>query len=138
MRTLLQKYSDRGFQLLAFPCNQFGAQAPCSSNCERAYLYEKLNITAGQYPVTVFDKVDANGPHTAEPYKVVKKVSVGDVAWNYEKFLVDDSGKAIARFPTTTDPLVAEDSIRELLGLQPEDEAPASPPPFPPPLIATR
>ena len=57
---LLRKYGNFGFNVLAFPCNQFGAQAPCDSDCERSYLYHKLNISAGELPIISFDKVWVN------------------------------------------------------------------------------
>ena len=100
MRKLLDKYGSSGFQVLAFPCNQFGEQAPCSSECEREYLYVKLNTTEGALPVTVFDKAIVNGPGTLDVYAVVKHVAnlgANDVAWNYEKFLLDGEGKPFAR-----------------------------------------
>jgi glutathione peroxidase len=106
--------------VLGFPCNQFGAQAPCSSDCERAYLFHKLQLPVGTFPV--FDKGDVNGPASLEPFVVAKNQAKGhdtgfDIAWNYEKFVVDADGKPVARFASDADPLEAEAVIRKLLGL---------------------
>ena len=120
IKTLLARYNSSGFQVLAFPCNQFGAQAPCSSSCERAYLFHKIGLPPGSFPV--FDKVDVNGPGTVEPFTLCKDKAKGhdeenDIAWNYEKFVVDGDGKPVARFASGTDPLDAEPTIKRLLGL---------------------
>ena len=114
--------NSSGFQVIAFPCNQFGAQAPCSSDCERAYLFHKMGLPVGAFPV--FDKGIANGPGSLEPLIVAKQRSKGhdtgfDIAWNYEKFIADGDGKPVARFASSDDPLKAEPVIRSLLGLHP-------------------
>lgn len=114
---LLGKYSSLGFQVLAFPCNQFGAQAPASDACERAYMHRKVGLTS--FPV--FDKVDVNGPSALEAFKVAKAaadpVRPFEIAWNYEKFLIDADGIPRKRYASDDSPLVAEQDIRELLGL---------------------
>lgn len=107
--------------MLAFPSNQFGAQAPCSSDCERAYLYHKIGLPQGAFPV--FDKVTTNGPGTLETYTVLKSgVKKGhdagfDLEWNYAKFLVDGNGVPVQRYASDASPLDAEGDIRKLLGL---------------------
>ena len=120
---LLAKYNSSGFQVLAFPCNQFGAQAPCSSDCERAYLYHKIGLAPDAAGITVFDKASINGPGTIAPYTFLKDTGKNghdagfDVMWNYEKFLVDGAGKSVNRYASDASPLAAEGDIRKLLGL---------------------
>lgn len=119
-KTLLAKYNSSGFTILAVPCNQFGAQAPCSSQCESAYLFHKMGLPVGSFPT--FDKADVNGPMAIEPFVVAKNHAKGhdtgfDVAWNYEKFVMDSDGKPVGRFASDADPLSAEPLIRKLLGL---------------------
>lgn len=121
LRTLLSRYNSSGLQVLAFPSNQFGEQAPASDECERAFAYEKVGVPYGFFPV--FDKVDVNG-HAALPlFKFLKQkaklpLCAGcEVAWNYEKFLVDDEGLVVSRYASATSPLEAEQNIRSLLGL---------------------
>lgn len=117
----MTKYGPLGFTLIAFPCNQFGAQATGSSECERAYMYHKLNETTGNFPI--FDKIDVNGPQSSEVYAFLKGKMfkgddvLGEVAWNYEKFLVDSSGVPVHRVGSATDPEAAlEPTIRKLVG----------------------
>jgi len=125
LTTLLSKYNSSGFQVLAFPSNQFGAQAPCSSSCERAYMYHKTGLPEGAFPI--FDKVIVNGPGAAEVYAILKTgAKIGhdagfDVMWNYEKFVVDGNGKPLTRYSSTDSPLSAEGVIRTLLGLPGEE-----------------
>lgn len=121
-RRLLTKYGPLGFTLIAFPSNQFGAQATGSSSCERAYMYKKLNATAGEFPI--FDKVVANGPDSSPIYIFLKdKMFQGDdvfgeIAWNFEKFLVNETGIPVQRVGSQTDPEAAfETTIRKLVGL---------------------
>ena len=99
--------------MLAFPCNQFGGQAPASDECERSYMHKKVGTSA--FPV--FDKVDVNGPDALETFKVAKTLanpqSPFEIAWNYEKFLIDADGIPVARFPSDADPLVAEEQIKK-------------------------
>ena len=72
LETLYAQHKDAGFSVLAFPCNQFGAQAPCSSSCERAYMYHKVGLPDPTPSLTIFDKVDVNGPEQPETYAVLK------------------------------------------------------------------
>jgi len=124
IRALLNRYGSAGFQVLAFPSNQFGGQAPGSPECERAYMHTKVGIPAGLGYFTVFDTVDVNGP-TADPlYRFLKRKAPRfadcggcDIAWNYEKFLLDKNGVPVARYHAADSPLEAETTIRELLGM---------------------
>lgn len=121
-KELLDKYQKYGFQLIAFPCNQFGAQAPGSDACERAYIYKKLGVSAGRFPV--FDHVTVNGPGISPVYAFLKAkmfshgTVFGEIAWNYEKFLVNGDGVPVHRHPSQMDPMTMEKSIRGLLGLE--------------------
>jgi len=106
--------------VLAFPSNQFGGQAPHSSACERDYMYKKVGVASGAFPV--FDKVDVNGPSSLPLYTFLKKRSPRlpncagcDVAWNYEKFLVGADGAPIARYAAETSPMEAEAAILKLI-----------------------
>jgi len=109
---------------LAFPSNQFGGQAPRSSSCERGYMYKKIGMPHGSFPI--FDKVDVNGPESLPLYRFLRARAPKlpgcagcNVAWNYEKFLVDAAGVPVARYAAATSPLEAEPTIVKLLGAQP-------------------
>ncbi|XP_066376939.1 probable phospholipid hydroperoxide glutathione peroxidase [Miscanthus floridulus] len=111
---IYEKYKTQGFEILAFPCNQFGAQEPGSNTQIKQFACTRFKA---EFPI--FDKVDVNGPNTAPIYKFLKSSAggfLGDlVKWNFEKFLVDKNGKVIERYPPTTSPFQIEKDIQKLL-----------------------
>nr|ACJ84092.1 unknown [Medicago truncatula] len=111
---LYENFKDKGLEVLAFPCNQFGMQEP-GSNEE----IKKFACTRFKAEFPIFDKVDVNGPFTAPVYQFLKSSSggfFGDlVKWNFEKFLVDKNGKVVERYPPTTSPFQIEKDIQKLL-----------------------
>lgn len=113
---IYEKYKTQGFEILAFPCNQFGAQEP-GSNPE----IKQFACTRFKADFTIFDKVDVNGPSTTPVYQFLKATSggfLGDlIKWNFEKFLVDKNGKVVQRFPPTTSPFQIEKDIQKLLAV---------------------
>ena len=105
IQALYAKYQDRGVEVLAFPSNDFGGQEPN----DRAAIKE---LAQREYGATfaMFDKVHATGPEIAPLYaflttKALPKEQRGPVKWNFEKFIVDKSGKVVARFPSKIEPL---------------------------------
>ncbi|KAG6495924.1 hypothetical protein ZIOFF_043757 [Zingiber officinale] len=102
-----EKYKAQGFEILAFPCNQFGGQEP-GSNSE----IKNFACTRFKADFPIFDKVDVNGPDTAPIYRFLKSSAggfLGDlIKWNFEKFLVDKNGKVVERYPPTTSPFQIE------------------------------
>lgn len=106
LRYLWNKYRDQGFTILAFPCNQFGGQAPGSSDEEREYAFRKFGF---EFPV--FDKLDVKGPGMHPLYGFLKKRQPGEIEWNYVKFLVDRHGNPIRRYKPAFDPLNFEKDI---------------------------
>jgi glutathione peroxidase len=128
LRYLLEKYGDQGFTVLGAPCNQFGGQAPGTSEEERQAAYSKFGLST--FPV--LDKLIVNGPETHPMYRILKSqqpVSLpssqaapisrleetGRLEWNYVKFLVDRNGVARKRFKPAFDPLDFEADVRLLL-----------------------
>ncbi|XP_021747596.1 probable glutathione peroxidase 5 [Chenopodium quinoa] len=113
---LYQKYRDNGFEVLAFPCNQFLKQEPGTS--EDAANFACTRFSA-EYPI--FQKVCVNGPKTAPVYKFLKaskrsSLFGNSVKWNFTKFLVGKDGKVVKRYGTTTPPLSIEGDIKKALG----------------------
>lgn len=115
LNTLYEKYKDQGFEILAFPCNQFAGQEPGSN--------EEIQETActifkAEFPI--FDKVEVNGKNAAPLYKFLKSQKggiLGDgIKWNFTKFLVNREGKVVDRYAPTTSPLKIEKDIQNLLG----------------------
>ena len=104
LEELHRKYADRGFEVLGFPCNQFGKQEP--GNAE-----EIKNFCSLTYDVTfpMFAKIDVNGPSAHPLYEYLTKQKGGgvlgrNIKWNFTKFLVDRDGKVVGRFPPTAKP----------------------------------
>ncbi|KAG5589035.1 hypothetical protein H5410_039549 [Solanum commersonii] len=114
LSSVYEKYKNQGLEILAFPCNQFGAQEPGSNPEIKQFACTRFKA---EFPI--FDKVDVNGPNTAPVYQFLKSSAggfLGDlVKWNFEKFLVDKNGKVVERYPPTTSPLQIEKDIEKLL-----------------------
>ncbi|XP_021754079.1 probable phospholipid hydroperoxide glutathione peroxidase [Chenopodium quinoa] len=113
---LYEKYKDQGFEILAFPCNQFGNQEPGSN--EEIVQFACTRFKA-EYPI--FDKVEVNGGNTAPIYKFLKSSKGGflgsDIKWNFSKFLVDKDGNVVDRYAPTTSPKSIEKDVKKLLGI---------------------
>lgn len=111
---LYEKYKSQGFEVLAFPCNQFGGQEPGSNEEIKQFACTRFKA---EFPI--FDKVDVNGPNTAPLYNFLKASAGGFlgglIKWNFEKFLVDKNGKVVERYAPTTSPLQIEKDIQKLL-----------------------
>lgn len=103
LQALHDKYADRGFAVLGFPCNQFGAQEPGSAEEIREFCSTSYNVT---FPI--FEKLNVNGPNRHPLYTQLTAVAdangeAGDIQWNFEKFLVTPDG-AVRRFRPKTKP----------------------------------
>jgi glutathione peroxidase len=101
---LHNKYADKGLVILGFPCNQFGGQEPGTEEDIQAFCKDRYDV---KFPM--FSKIDVNGDKADGLYQHLTGPSVtvedrGPVKWNFEKFLVDRSGKVIARFRTKVQP----------------------------------
>ncbi|KAF8035657.1 hypothetical protein BT93_C1630 [Corymbia citriodora subsp. variegata] len=111
---IYEKYKTQGFEILAFPCNQFGGQEPGSNPDIKQFACTRFKA---EFPI--FDKVDVNGPGTVPVYQFLKSSAggfLGDlIKWNFEKFLVDKNGKVVERYPPTTSPFQIEKDIQKLL-----------------------
>jgi len=111
LEALQRKYEDRGFTVIGFPCNQFGAQEP--GNAEEIANFCKLTYDVS-FPL--MGKINVNGPKAAPIYKQLKNDAPGllgseAIKWNFTKFLVDRSGKVLKRYAPQTKP---EDIKRDI------------------------
>ena len=98
LQQLHEQYGDRGFAVLGFPCNQFGAQEPGTSDEIRTFCETNYGVT---FPM--FSKVEVNGEGRHALYDQLTAVEdsegqAGDIQWNFEKFLVAPDGQIVARF----------------------------------------
>ena len=128
LQRLYERYADRGFVVLAVPCNQFGAQEPGSPSEIRDFCTVNFGIT---FPIT--EKVDVNGPNRHELFARLTQTPdadgvAGDVRWNFEKFLVRPDGTVAARFRPLTDPLAPEliAAVEDVLPVGPEASSSAT------------
>lgn len=117
LQSLHERYSDRGFTVLGFPCNQFFRQEPGSAEEIEQFCSVNFGVT---FPL--FAKLDVKGPDQHPLYAILTKLpddagKAGNVAWNFEKFLIDREGHAVRRFRskvTPEDPRLVE-AIESLL-----------------------
>ena len=114
LQELYAKYKDRGFELLAFPCDQFGHQEPGDDGEIKEFC--ELNYGV-EFPL--FSKIDVNGDSAHPLYNFLKGEKTGllgdSIKWNFTKFLVDKQGKVIERYAPTTPPeRIASDIEKQL------------------------
>ena len=133
---LYEKYHDKGFEVLDFPCDQFGHQAPGDNDEIHEFCTAKYKTQFDQ-----FAKIEVNGENEDKVFTVLKsqqpdetpvglknklamkgimKISKtctkkGDIAWNFTKFLVDKDGNAVKRYDPTFDPSKIEEDLLKLL-----------------------
>ena len=115
LEALHRKLGDRGFEVLGFPCNQFGAQEPGSESEIEKFCEVNFGVT---FPM--FSKIDVNGAATAPLYRYLKKEKPGllgseAIKWNFTKFLVDRNGKVVARYAPNDTPESIERDVEKLL-----------------------
>ena len=136
LEKLYKDYHNKGLEILDFPCNQFGSQAPGSDDEIHQFCQFKYNTSFDQ-----FSKIDVNGDNESSLYtyiknevkediiegmknklamKAIDKISTtckktGDIKWNFTKFLVDREGNIVARYSPTFKPEDMEEKIKELL-----------------------
>jgi glutathione peroxidase len=96
LQTIYAKYKDKGFEILAFPCNDFGSQEPGTND-------EIVKFCTSNYNVSfkLFEKIKVLGNDRSPLYNRLINNDVtekGDVKWNFEKFLIDREGNIVARF----------------------------------------
>ena len=105
LQELYSKYSNKDFEILAFPCNQFGAQEPGSNEEIQEFCDTNFNVS-----FKIFDKINVNGSNASPLFKHLKNEAKGlmgseAIKWNFTKFLIDNNGSVIKRYSpqTTTD-----------------------------------
>lgn len=115
LEALHRKYADMGFEVVAFPCNQFGAQEPGDAD-------EIANFCKLTYDVSfpVMKKIDVNGDNASPLYDWMKAEAPGllgskGVKWNFTKFLIDRDGKVVRRYAPADKPAGLAKDIEKLL-----------------------
>lgn len=114
LQDLYEKYQSQGLEILDFPCNQFGHQAPGSDEEITDFCQLRYGVTFSQ-----FKKIRVNGEGEEPLYTFLKSQKKGvmgnQIKWNFTKFLVDRGGNVVARFAPTVTPEKLEEKIQKLL-----------------------
>lgn len=100
LEAIYEKYNAQGFEVLAFPCNDFGGQEPGTNDEIKAFCETNYKVT---FPL--FDKIEVLGNSKNPLYaKLIQFPKTTDVSWNFEKFLIDKNGNVVGRFAHKTKP----------------------------------
>ena len=102
LEEIYKEYKSKGFEILAFPCNQFGEQEPGTNEEIKKFCSSKFDVT-----FKLFDKIDVNSKNKSPLYSVLTDNEVtgkSDIKWNFEKFLIAKNGNVINRFPSSVEP----------------------------------
>ena len=115
LQELYDKYKDQDFEILAFPCNQFGSQESGSNDEIVQFCDANFNVS-----FKLFDKVDVNGENASPLFKILTKAYPGilgtkNVKWNFTKFLISKDGLIIDRFGSTTTPEMIESALQKVI-----------------------
>ena len=115
LEQLYLAYKDRGFEVLDFPCNQFGRQEPGTAEEIGAFCQQNYGVS---FPV--FAKIDVNGANAHPLYRFLKRSRPGifrteRIKWNFTKFLVDRRGNVVGRYAPSKDPAALAAGIERLL-----------------------
>ena len=115
LEELYEKYNDRGFEILDFPCNQFFMQAPETDEEINTICSLKYNTKFKRY-----HKIDVNGKNATELYTYLKNNYINKersvrIKWNFTKFLVNKKGEVVGRYQPKTTPKEIERDIERLL-----------------------
>jgi len=114
LQELYERYNQRGFEVLGFPCDQFGHQEPGGDKEIQAFCKVNYGVT---FPI--FSKIEVNGPAEHPIFKFLKSVKGGlltnNIKWNFTKFLIDREGNVVDRYAPQTIPARIVPDIEKLL-----------------------
>lgn len=116
LQALYDRFRDRGFVVLGFPCNQFGQQEPGEADAIAQFCEVNYGVS---FPM--FEKVDVNGENAHPLWVWLKATKPGAlgieaIKWNFSKFLIDREGRVVERYAPTTEPSAIAADIERLLG----------------------
>lgn len=110
LQTMYERYRSKGFEILAFPANNFGQQEPGTNEEIKGFCLTKYSLT---FPL--FSKISVKGSDKHPLYRYLTEESPfpGEVEWNFQKYLVDPNGTVIARYHHRTKPM-SDEIVRDL------------------------
>ena len=110
LQSLYEKYKDKGFEILAFPCNQFGSQEKGTNDEIKEFCSTEYNVS-----FKLFDKIEVKGDNASPLFKFLEDQSGREIQWNFSKFLINKNGEFVKGFGTQKTPEMIEESIKEIL-----------------------
>ena len=110
LQSLYEKYKDKGFEILAFPCNQFGSQEKGTNDEIKEFCSTEYNVS-----FTLFDKIEVIGDNASPLFKKLTQDAGREIQWNFTKYLINKDGDFIRGFGTQKKPEEIEEHIVKIL-----------------------
>ena len=110
LQSLYEKYKDKGFEILAFPCNQFGSQEKGTNDEIKEFCSTEYNVS-----FTLFDKIEVIGDNASPLFKKLTQDAGREVQWNFTKYLINKDGDFVRGFGTQKKPEEIEEHIVKIL-----------------------
>ena len=110
LQSLYEKYKDKGFEILAFPCNQFGSQEKGTNDEIKEFCSTEYNVS-----FTLFDKIEVIGDNASPLFKKLTQDAGREIQWNFTKYLINKDGDFVRGFGTQKKPEEIEEYIVKIL-----------------------
>ena len=110
LQSLYEKYKDKGFEILAFPCNQFGSQEKGTNDEIKEFCSSEYNVS-----FTLFDKIEVIGDNASPLFKKLTQDAGREIQWNFTKYLINKDGDFVRGFGTQKKPEEIEQHIIKIL-----------------------
>ena len=110
LQSLYEKYKDEGFEILAFPCNQFGSQEKGTNDEIKEFCSTEYNVS-----FTLFDKIEVIGDNASPLFKKLTQDAGREIQWNFTKYLINKDGDFVRGFGTQKKPEEIEEHIVKIL-----------------------
>ena len=110
LQNLYEKYNDKGFEILVFPCNQFGSQEKGTNDEIKEFCSSEYNVS-----FTLFDKIEVIGDNASPLFKKLTQDAGREIQWNFTKYLINKDGDFVRGFGTQKKPEEIEEHIIKIL-----------------------
>ena len=110
LQSLYEKYKDKGFEILAFPCNQFGSQEKGTNDEIKEFCSTEYNVS-----FALFDKIEVIGDNASPLFKKLTQDAGREIQWNFTKYLINKDGDFVRGFGTQKKPEEIEEHIVKIL-----------------------
>ena len=110
LQTLYEKYKDKGLEILAFPCNQFGSQEKGTNDEIKEFCSTEYNVS-----FKLFDKIEVIGDNASPLFKKLTQDAGREIQWNFTKYLINKDGDFVRGFGTQKKPEEIEEHIVKIL-----------------------